>query len=88
MNTLKTDILVSLSLLYYPELQEQLDEVDLLMGNRFPERDVAEARPGVGVGAPLQQQARHSHRLRRTVHRQAVVQRRVASREKENSLAL
>jgi hypothetical protein len=29
----------------YPELEEQLDEVDLLMANGLAERDVAEARP-------------------------------------------
>jgi hypothetical protein len=45
-NTAQTDILVRLSRSYdYPELEEQLDEVDLLMANGLAERDVAEARP-------------------------------------------
>jgi hypothetical protein len=43
---LKTDILVTtVPLLYYPELEEELDEVDLLMADGLAERDVAEASP-------------------------------------------
>ena len=62
---------------YYPKLQEQLDEIYLLMLDTLAERHIAEPVLGVGICAPLQQEAAQLHRLLTAVHGKAVVQRRV-----------
>jgi hypothetical protein len=64
--------------LNYPELEEKIDEIQIVLHNALHQRDRPKPVLGIGIGAAFQQHARHLHGGRRTVGCQAVVQRGIA----------
>ncbi len=68
----------------YPKLKKKLDELYLVVHDSLGKRNVAHPVDGIGIRASLQQLASHRYRLLRPVHRQAQMQRGVASNTRNN----